>query len=450
MRRIVLLVAALAFSAATVAVTAADDGPRTLVRARVEPSGPVAVGETVKIVVDALVTTWLTQGLELPTLDVPGAVVTPSDEQATKLTETIEGATWFGVSRVYLLTPTAAGTLTIPPIAFTLHPGQAPGPVEARTAPLTVTVAAPERPPGAEHALATRKLVLTQHLDRKLAGIRVGDSIERTISLTADGVRGMFLPPPPFGAVDGLAVYPAVPHVDDVTDDRGAFGGGRRIDAATYVVQTPGRHTLPAITVQWWNTATDTLQTATAAAVDFEAAASAAARPELALPADEDAGLVARAARGRRGLALLAAAVFGAAALAWLLAPIVTATRRRVTAARAERRRRWEASEARAFERVTDTIGGGDPGAIYPAVLRWLARVEPQHPPVTVTTLAERVGDPELGRALASLGAAVYGDSAPRTWQTGDLSRRLAAARDRLRRAGDAARATEPLPPLNP
>jgi len=449
-RRIVLLVAALALSAATITATAADDGPRTLVRARVEPSGPVAVGETVKIVVDALVTTWLTQGLDLPPLDVPGAVVAPSDEQAAKLTETIEGATWFGVSRVYLLTPTEAGTLAIPPIALTLHVGTAPAAIEARTAALSVTVAAPPRPPGAEQALAARKLVLTQHLDRKLAGIRVGDSIERTISLTADGVRGMFLPPPTFGAVAGLAVYPAVPHIDDVTDDRGAFSGGRRIDAATYVVQTPGRHTLPAITVQWWNTTTDTLQTATAAAIDFEAAANPAARPELALPDDEDAGLVARAAGGRRGLALLAIAVLGAAALAWMLAPTLAATRRRVTAARVERRRHWEASEAWAFERVTDTIGHGDRAAIYPAVLRWLERVAPHHPPLTVATLAERVGDPELGRALASLGAAVYGGAAPRRWETGDLSRRLTAARDRLRHADDAAHATEPLPPLNP
>ena len=450
MKRIAASVALLLVVMAVPAVAIADDAPKTLVRARVEPPGPLAVGTTVKIVVDALVTTWLTAGLELPTLDVPDAFVTPSDEQAAKLTETIDGATWFGVSRVYLLTPTAAGTLTIPPIALTLHAGQAPGPIEAQTAPLTVSVTAPERPPGAEHALATRKLVLTQHLDRKPAGIRVGDSIERTISLTADGVRGIFLPPTTFTAVEGLAVYPAGPHVDDVTDDRGAFSGGRRIDAATYVVQTSGRHTLPAITVQWWNTRTQSLQTATAAAIDLDAAANPAARPELALPADDDASLLGRAWRNWRNPTLLVILVAAAVALAWLLAPTLAATRRRVTAARAERRRRWEASEACAFEHVTEAIDRGDPAAVYPALLRWLVRAAPREESVTVATLGARVHDPELGHALAALGATVYGHARAPTWDARDLARRLGEARARLRHADHAARAAGPLPPLNP
>lgn len=450
MRRLGLRLAALVLCVATAGTTAADDAPRTLVRARIEPSGPIAVGTTVKIVVDALVTTWLTEGLVLPTLDVPNAVVAPSDEQAAKLTETIEGAPWFGVSRVYLLTPTAAGTLTIPPIPLTLHVGTAPSPVDASTTALTVTVTAPPRPPGAEHALATRKLVLTQHLDRKLTGLRVGDSIERTISLTADGVRGMFLPPTVFGAVDGLAVYPADPHVDDVTDERGAFSGGRRIDAATYVVQTPGRHTLPAVTVRWWNTATQSLQTATAAAIDLDAAANPAARPELALPADEDATFVGRAWRAARNPILMAAGICVAAALTWLLASTLATLRRRVTAARAERRRRWDASEACAFERVTDAIDHGDPAAIYPALLHWLDRIEPHDPPVTMATLGARADDPDLGRSLETLGAAVYGDASSGRWKADDLSRRLTEARAHLRHADRIAHQPAPLPPLNP
>jgi len=449
-RRVAALLTVLVVATTAAAIAFADDAPRTLVRARVEPSGPVAVGQTVKIVVDALVTTWFTAGLELPALDVPNAVVAPSDEQAAKLTETIESATWFGVSRVYLLTPTAAGTLTIPPIPLTLHVGTAPAPVEARTTTLSVTVAAPQRPPGAEHALATRKLLLTQHLDRKVAGLRVGDSIERTITLTADGVRGMFLPPTTFATIDGLAVYPADPHVDDVTDERGGFSGGRRIDAATYVVQTPGRHTLPAVSVQWWNTSTQSLQTATATAIDLDAAASPAARPELALPADEDAGFAARAWRAVRNPALSAMAVLLAAAAAWLLASELRTLRRRVTAARAARRRRWEASEACAFERVTETIDHGDPAAIYPALVHWLERVEPHDSPVTVATLAARAEDPDLGRSLAALGAAVYGNPPAAKWEADDLARRLTDARARLRHADRAAHEPPPLPPLNP
>ena len=142
--------------------------------------------------------------------------------------------------------------------------------------------------------------------------------------------------------------------------------------------------------------------------------------------------------------------VAAAVALAWLLAPTLAATRRRVTAARAERRRRWEASEACAFEHVTEAIDRGDPAAVYPALLRWLVRDAPREESVTVATLGARVNDPELGHALAALGATVYGHARAPTWDARDLARRLGEARARLRHADHAARAAGPLPPLNP
>ena len=98
----------LALGLASAVVVRADD-TQVRVRVRLDPAGPVVTGQAVRLVVDVLVTTWLTGQPELPPLDVPGAVVAPSSEQTVNLTQQIDGTTWFGVSQNWLST-TFAGS----------------------------------------------------------------------------------------------------------------------------------------------------------------------------------------------------------------------------------------------------------------------------------------------------------------------------------------------------
>ena len=63
----------------------------------------------------------------------------------------------------------------------------------------------------------------------------------------------MLLPPITFAAVDGLALYPAQPSLQDKTDGRTDALTATRTDSATYMLQRPGDYALPAIDVRWWN-----------------------------------------------------------------------------------------------------------------------------------------------------------------------------------------------------
>ena len=63
----------------------------------------------------------------------------------------------------------------------------------------------------------------------------------------------MLLPPVTFPAVDGLAVYPAQPALQDKTEGRTDALTATRTDSATYILQWPGDFVLPAIDVCWWN-----------------------------------------------------------------------------------------------------------------------------------------------------------------------------------------------------
>ncbi|CAM2171885.1 hypothetical protein PSAC2689_10650 [Paraburkholderia sacchari] len=49
----------------------ADDAPKVMVRAHLEPVGAVVAGTQVKLVVDCLTTTWFTEAPDWPLFDVP-------------------------------------------------------------------------------------------------------------------------------------------------------------------------------------------------------------------------------------------------------------------------------------------------------------------------------------------------------------------------------------------
>jgi hypothetical protein len=145
------------------AIANAEDEPRTLVRARLEPPGPTVTGAHVQLVVDVLVTTWFTRSPDFPRLDVPGAAVIFPDIQPTKLNEQINGETWFGLSRFYIITPKQAGELAIPSLEITAYPRQTSSPVKLKTPALTLTVKAVPRSDGDENIVDPPQLDDTKH-----------------------------------------------------------------------------------------------------------------------------------------------------------------------------------------------------------------------------------------------------------------------------------------------
>jgi hypothetical protein len=125
--------------------------------------------------------------------------------------------------------------------------------------------------------------------------------------------------------------------------------------------------------------------------------------------------------------------------------PLAWAWWRRHRAAAAES----ESAYFTAFERVCRT---GDARATQRALLAWLDRFLADDPAPSTEGLAARAADPELAAELTALEGAAYGHTTGgRQWSPTELSRRVRAARSRLRRNAT----TEPagvgaLPPLNP
>jgi hypothetical protein len=208
-----------------------------LLRASLAQLGPVLVGERVPITVDSLtVTTFASAPIfELPT--IPGALLMQIEDRPVLGTEDIDGESYTVQRHELALFAMRPSLIQVP--SFTVrfqspaHFGEQP--IEHRLTTPALQVEA-RMPPGAEHLpelTATRDLRVDQTWQPDPKKARVGDRFTRTVTLTAPDVPGMVFPPLPLAKVDGLAVYPKPPVVQDHVE-RGDFTG-KRIDTVTYI-----------------------------------------------------------------------------------------------------------------------------------------------------------------------------------------------------------------------
>ena len=126
-------------------------------------------------------------------------------------------------------------------------------------------------PPGAEGAkyfLTTDRFQISQFLDRKLGALKVGDSVTRTVEMTAEGTVGMSLPPLTFEAPEGIRLYPGTPKVSEKAE-RGKIEA-TRTETATYVFEKEGHYTLPEIVILWWNPQTKGMNKARLPAMELQ------------------------------------------------------------------------------------------------------------------------------------------------------------------------------------
>jgi hypothetical protein len=265
----------------------------------------------------------------------------------------------------------------------------------------------------------------------------VGDAVTRVVTIKAERAPSMLLPPTIFSAIDGPAVYPAQPSLQDKTEGRNEELSATRVDSATYMLERAGDYELPAVDVRWWNGNEGKVETAHLDAVKLQvvpnpARASAVGTSARSWNWRELADFVA----DHRMSLLLAVVVL--AVVAWFaprLAKEIALRHRR-------RRAAWLGSEAYFFGRLRRAARSGDATTTYFALLQWLQRFEPGAPLQTLTSFAAAARDSDLDREIDALQSTLFAPpQAMAVWSPRRLMRRLGAARRRLQRQ---ARRSEP------
>jgi hypothetical protein len=449
MRRRILIALVLVASIVPLALRAQQPTmPEPILRMTIDPAR-VVVGQKATLHLDVLVPNYMTAPPDLPGFQVRNAVT--RQLQSVNISEQQSGTSYAGVSFEFAIYPQEPGSYAVPQQTLTIH--YAAEPPATRDAVLALprlefSAFLPDAAAGLRPFLSATRLKAEQTVQRSSESLKTGDAVTRIIKIEAEGTPAMLLPPLPFAPVDGLALYPAQPSLQDRTDPRSDVLTATRTDSATYMLQKPGDYQLPAIDIGWWNVAEQKIERAHLDAVSLQVAVNPA---QPGVSADQ------RASRWSGDtlidhvfdhwlLAVVALMVL--AAMAW----IAPRTVRAIASWRRQRREAYLQSEAWSFEQFCGAVRHGDAKAVYFALLDWLQRFAPVAPDHSLEALKAASRDPALDHEIGSIERRLFAaDRCAGDWSPAQLLRRVSIARRKLQRQAAWAETPRPLPQrLNP
>ncbi|PSJ60480.1 BatD family protein [Kumtagia ephedrae] len=416
-------------------------------RATIDAQGTIYPGQQITVQVDVLVPNFFMSPPQFPLFDLPNAVVTLPDSGALNLNETVDGESFAGIRRSYLVTPQGAGDYVLPPVEITFTYAAVPGQASQGKVTLPPTRFTVTAQPGAEAgdaSVTAARVGVEQSLDRDAKAMKAGDSLVRTVTVTADGMQAMMIPEPSFEAPEGVRIYHHDPKLEDQRTPRGEFVAGRRTDIATYVFEKAGSYTLPAVEVQWFDPQSGKSETASAPAVAVTVAEAAAAGTAMAPPAPVEKPQPAwTRIDWRFWLPAAGAGLAALVAAGWLLFSGLP----RLLAHLRERRKERENSEPAYFRRFEHSCRGGDRRAAYALLDAWARRCDLG----PVAEWLSRHGDADAQHAYAAFEKQIFGGDGGAVPDAGELATSMARVRHswlaKQRRRGEHVKA---LPPLNP
>ncbi|KZY73725.1 hypothetical protein A3742_12305 [Oleiphilus sp. HI0071] len=225
------------------------------VRAWVEPSEEIIVSQQVILNVEVSTSSYFVGGTRLLQPEVSDAIVLRRESFAVNSTKRISGETWAVQLWTMTVYPQREGRFEIPPIDIETtvsgEDGQ-PTKLSARSAEVSFEANVPSGAPQDAQWVATTEFSVEEHFDRDFDSLALGDAISRTITFRGDDLAAMMLPELRFDRThDGLSIYPTPPELSDKVN-RGDYLA-QRIEKITYVVEKPGRFTIPERRFHWFD-----------------------------------------------------------------------------------------------------------------------------------------------------------------------------------------------------
>ena len=360
--------------------------------------------------------------------------ISDSDAVIEKLSENktfekmINGRRYRVYEKQFVIFPQNAGTLEIKPAVLDAQYIDLPRVLRnKRLVSETIKVTVNPVPPKARQAqtaywLPARSLALTEEWSNTAREIKVGDPITRTLLLTASGLMSAQLPV--LGGADaGAAIkqYADQPVLENTLSDTGF--AGKRQEKIAYIPTQPGRMTLPAIEMVWWNTEKDRLETATLPARTIKVAGVTGQEAPIAgQPAPDVAGATGQDPTGKvtqtstadtPASGLSSSLWFGisvALFIVWLLTLstwYATLRRRRAPGVIVPNQGHGGQTIKELLQQVKAACEANDPQRVKNALLEWGFQQWPDQRPTSLGHIAQRVNG-QLASELLQLSALLY------------------------------------------
>lgn len=217
--------------------------------------------------------------LSLEQFDIPNAKF-QQQGKSIQYQDTQGNTNYQVVEQKYLITPTAAGDITIPALrirgvragqnqrggGFFAMMDQQPFVISSK--PLMLKVKSTPAGVNPMTWLPANSLNISESWSQSSRQVKVGEAITRTITINTDGVMATSLPELEFSKPQGVNAYPDKANSSDVI-----VGGKLRAHKTfkiAYVPTQAGKIEFPATKVEWWDLKSDRMQHAQIPATSFE------------------------------------------------------------------------------------------------------------------------------------------------------------------------------------
>lgn len=187
----------------------------------------------------------------------PDAIIESLGKQ-TDYSRFRDGQRYRVVERRYAIYPQSPGALSIDPIRFEGQTRSTRGQMvflRDSAQLFEVPVKAPPTRFSGNVWLPARELTLDERGLDNITEVSIGQSMTRTIALTAEGLPASALPPLTPGIPDGLRSYPEQPVTETAVSNETLIGSLTQTTALVGV--QAGTFTIPEVRVPWWDTEAD-------------------------------------------------------------------------------------------------------------------------------------------------------------------------------------------------
>ncbi len=380
-----------------------------LVRTRIEGNGEVWVGQAVPLNVEVIVPSWFTGAPKFPELEVSNAI-TLSPEAAVNFVLQSSSKNFSAQGRRYLIFPQVKGKYTVPSakveVTYAMPDGKPSAPKYVASPSIIFEARVPAGAEGARYFLTTKSFHIAQSFDRKLEGLKVGDSITRTVNMRAEGTVGMTLPALSFEVPEGIRLYAGVPKISEKAE-RGKIEAART-ETATYILEKEGQYKLPEFVILWWNPEKKKMNKERLPAVEVQVKGNAGYSAEVfasseeigGKPSEEPKQTVLDRLKSSRHWMFVALGLF---VFLLIIRRISLTSGISIRSWFAERQRRRAEAEVTYFKRFRKASSSNDARATLRELMFWLDRFNNQTEASTFERFASESGEPELLKEAEAL-----------------------------------------------
>lgn len=362
----------------------------------------VYVQQPFKVTITVWTATFFTAPPEWTNIQIPDAFILQFDRTIPMMSKR-DGKQYAGIQVYFIVFPYKEGSHSCPEIPITVH---TPAPGNSKALSVTLHTAAKPFLVNAVPA-TTRKdwfvaknVSVMQRWGQALEGRKVGEVLERTISVYAEGTLPQFIPPLGKDSLSFAATYLQEPRR---TDERTEFdAAGRLIQKIVYLLNKEGDFMLPDVVITWWNPVSSKWYSRVAPGARIRVGANSnlgilrTVRDSLEAQAGENQNSIEKNLKKRGHLSwyywvLIAGG--GGLLLNWVIQWIMRVKRRY-----AKRHAGWLASEPYAFRQLLRS-----PAATQVMIRRlycWFDRVRP---PGAGFCIASLLKDPQHAKLLEEL-----------------------------------------------